>query len=179
MHKQNFLYYVKRFLPPAILILLGLILTFSPDSATTLLIQIIGWVLILVGVGLGASAVALPGAMVSKVLGTLIFGGTGIYMVTNPLHLAAWFGRLIGILLLIQGIQDIIYQKTRMGSIFLPVLTAVVGTVLMVLPMTTSRLVFIIAGVVVLLIGIFMLVDRLRHPAGLNEPEDPNIIDAL
>ena len=179
MYKQNFLYYVKRFLPPVILILLGLILCFSPDSATTLLIRIIGWVLIVVAVGLGASAVALPGSMVSKVLGTLIFGGAGIFMVTNPLILAAWFGRLIGILLLIQGIQDILYQKVRMGSVFLPILTAVVGTVLMVLPMTTSRLVFMIAGVVVLLIGIFMLVDRLRRGPGFDEPEDPNIIDAL
>lgn len=179
MHKQDFLYYLKRFLPPAILILLGLILTFSPDSATTLLIQIIGWVLIAAAVGLGLSAVGIPGGLVSKVIGAVIFGVAGIWMVTRPLSLAAWFGRLIGILLLIQGIQDIIYTRSRMGSIFLPLLTAVVGTVLVVLPMTTSRLVFTGIGIVVLIIGVVMLVDRLRHRECLDEPDDPNIIDAL
>ena len=179
VRKQNFFYYLKRFLTPVVLILLGLILTFSPDSATTLVVQVIGWCLIAAAVGLGISAVFLPGAMVSKVLGVVLCGGSGIFMVMNPLVLAAWLGRLIGILLLLQGIQDILYQRIRMGSLLLPILTAVVGAVLVVLPMTTSRLVFTAAGVVVLIIGILMLVDRIRRPAGLDEPDDPNIIDAL
>ena len=176
---QNFSYYLKRFLSPVVLILLGLILTFSPDSATTLLVQIIGWVLITVAAGLFAAAVALPGSMAGKVIGCLLCGASGLYMVLNPLHLAAWFGRIVGILLLLQGIQNILYQRLRTGSLFLPVLTAVVGAVLLVLPMATSRIVFTVAGIVVLLIGILMLVDRLRHPAGPGEPENPNIIDAL
>ena len=179
MRKQNFLYYVRRFLTPVILILLGLILTFSPDSATTLLIRIIGWVLVAAAAGLGISAVALPGGTTGKVLGAVVCGVSGIYMVTHPLDLAAWFGRLIGILLLIQGIQNILYQRLRSGTVLLPILTAVVGTVLLVLPMTTSRLVFTIIGIIVLILGALMLVDRIRHPAGLQEPEDPNIIDAL
>ena len=179
MMKRNFLYYLKRFATPVILLLLGLVLTFSPDSATALLIKIIGWVLIAVAGGLAVSAIAIPGAMVSKVLGALLCGLGGNWMVTHPLELAAWFGRLIGILLLLQGIQDIMYQRIRTGTVLLPVLTALVGAVLLVLPMTTSRLVFTIAGIVVLIIGTLMLVDRIRRPAGLHEPEDPNIIDAL
>ena len=179
MHKQNFLYYARRLLTPVILILLGLILTFSPDSATTLLIKIIGWVLLAAALGLGISAVAVPGGTAGKVLGAVICGVSGIYMVTHPLDLAAWFGRLIGVLLLIQGIQNILYQRLRGSTVFLPILTAVVGAVLLILPMTTSRLVFTIIGIVVLIIGGLMLVDRIRHPAGLQEPEDPNIIDAL
>ena len=178
MRKQNFLYSLKRFLPPVILILLGLILTFSPDSATILLVQIIGWVLITAAIGIAASLL-IPGSLFSKVLGVTLCGIAGIWMVTNPLSLAAWFGRLIGILLLIQGIQDIVYQRVLRSSLFLPILTAVVGAVLTALPMTTSRVVFIAAGIVVLIIGVLMLVERLRHPASLEEPDDPNIIDAL
>ena len=51
--------------------------------------------------------------------------------------------------------------------------------VLAVLPMTTSRLVFSGCGVVVLLIGGAMLLDRLKHRRYLDEGSDPNIIDAL
>ena len=53
------------------------------------------------------------------------------------------------------------------------------GVVLILLPMTTSRLMFSLCGLVVLIIGIVMLLDRLRDRKRLNEPEDPNIIDAL
>ena len=179
MDKMNFFYYVRRFLPPIILVLLGLVLIFSPDSATGLLITIFGWVLIAAAGGFILSALLLPGGTASKVIGAVICGAAGIWMVTHPLSLAAWLGRIIGILLLIEGIQNIAYQKTVMGSLFLPLLTAVVGTVLLVLPMTTSRLVFIIAGIVVLIIGVLMLIDRIHRPNGLNGPEDPNIIDAL
>ena len=179
MHKCNFLYHVKRFAAPVSLLLLGLILTFSPDSATTLLVQILGWLLIAGAAAFAVTAVAVPGGTVSKVIGAVICGVSGLWMVSNPLSLAAWLGRIIGFLLLIQGVQNIIYQKTLRNTIFLPVLTAVVGAVLVVLPMTTSRLVFTIAGIVVLIIGTLMLVDRIRHPSALQEPEDPNIIDAL
>ena len=179
MHKQNFLYYVRKFLTPVILILLGLILTFSPDSATTLLIQVIGWALIASAAGLGVSALMQPGGTLGKVLGTLVFGVSGLYMVMNPLSLAAWFGRLIGILLLIQGLQNILYQRLRSGTVLLPILTAIVGAVLLVLTMTTSRLVFTAAGFVVLVIGVLMLVERIHGPGNFREPDDSNIIDSL
>ena len=179
MNKQNFLYYVKRFAAPVILLLLGMVLTFSPDSATTLLVQIIGWVLIAAAAALAMGAITIPGAMVSKVIGAVLCGCSGIWMVTNPLSLAAWLGRIIGFLLLLQGLQNIIYQKAMQNSLFLPVLTAVVGAVLVALPMTTSRLVFTIAGIVVMIIGGIMLAQRIHDRRNLQEPEDPNIIDAL
>lgn len=179
MDKRNIFYYVKRFLPPVILLILGLILIFSPDSATTVLVQIIGWILIAAAVGLAAAAVMLPDGMVSRVVGALIFGAAGIWMVSNPLALAAWFGRLIGLLLMIQGFQDLLYQRSQLGPVFLPILTAVVGTVLLVLPMTTSRLMFIILGIVVLIIAVMMIVERVRQLKQHREPGNPNIIDAL
>ena len=45
------------------------------------------------------------------------------------------------------------------------------------MPMTASRLLFGLCGLAVTVVGIFMLLDRLRRklPAG----DDPNIIDAL
>ena len=59
------------------------------------------------------------------------------------------------------------------------VVTAAIGAILILLPMTTSRVVFSICGLVVLLIGIVMLVDRIRKRRLLEPKDDPNIIDAL
>ena len=50
--------------------------------------------------------------------------------------------------------------------------------VLMVLPLTTSRLVFAVCGIVVLLLGVGMLLDRLKQLHYLPSGKD-DIIDAL
>ena len=179
MNKTDFWSVVKLLVTPVILVILGLALLLSPDSATSLLVRILGWILISVSAGLAFWALSVPGGLVSKVIGAVIFGLAGIWMVSHPLHLAAWVGRLVGLLLMIQGIQDIVYIRLRRSSVFLPVLTAVAGAVLVVLPMTTSRLVFRGMGAVILVIGVVMLIDRIRNRNRFRGPEDPNIIDAL
>ena len=60
----------------------------------------------------------------------------------------------------------------------MPLLITVVGIILVVLPMTTSRLVFSLCGVVVLLVGVGMLLDRIRDRKRLKAPKD-DIVDAL
>ena len=179
MKKTDILGWVKLLLTPVLLILLGLVLLLSPDSAASLVAQIIGWVLVAIGIGCVVSAIGDRVAVAGKVIAALIFCGVGSWMITHPLALAAWIGRFVGVLLMIQGIQDILYLRSRRSSLFLPIVAAVVGAVLVVLPMTTSRLVFAILGGVVLVIGTVMLIQRIRLRRLLEEPEDPNIIDAL
>ena len=100
----------------------------------------------------------------------------GGWLVNNPLALAAWIGRFIGVLLVIDGLQDI-QELRKCGKTFLlPLIVAVVGVVLILMPMTTSRLVFTICGVVVLVIGAAMLLDRLKSRPRLKSAGD--IIDA-
>ena len=86
--------------------------------------------------------------------------------------LAAFIGRFIGLLIAARGIRDLSMGYSRI----LALITTAVGAVLVVLPMTTSRLVFSACGLVVLLIGIGMLMDRLKHNKYL---DDGDIIDAL
>jgi len=55
----------------------------------------------------------------------------------------------------------------------------VIGAVLILLPMTASRLVFTLCGIAVLVIGGIMFFDRIRGRRWIHEGDDPNIIDAL
>lgn len=179
MNKPEVQTRIRLLITPVVLMLLGLVLIFSPDSAAALLVRILGWILAAVGIGFGVAAVAMPGFLVSKVLGAVLCGLAGIWMISNPLALAAWVGRLAGFLLMIQGIQDLLYLRCRIGSVLLPVLTTVLGVVLVLLPMTTSRLVFVCIGIAVLVTGILMMLERMRSWRRLQGPDDPNIIDAL
>lgn len=179
MNKTEVQTLIKLLITPVILMILGLVLIFCPDSAAALLVRILGWILVVVSIGFGVAALAVPGYLVSKVLGAVLFALAGIWMIANPLALAAWVGRLAGILLMIQGIQDLLYLRCRIGSVLLPVLTTVLGVVLVLLPMTTSRLVFVCIGIAILVTGLLMTLERVRGWKQFREPEDPNIIDAL
>lgn len=179
MKKMNFSDWVRLLATPVLLIGLGAVLLFSPDSAAALIVRILGWILIAGCAATVMFALMSPGALVTKVLTAVILGLGGIWMVTHPLGLAAWLGRLVGIVLVFQGIQDLIYNRIRMGSPLMPILLVVVGAVLVFLPMTTSRLVFAAIGAVILALGVFNLITRVKRARGFNEPEDPNIIDAL
>ena len=179
MKKHDFLSLLRLMVTPLVLLVLGVLLLFCPDSAAALVVKGLGWVLILAAVGLAVWAIAVKGGIVAKVLGAVICGLAGIWMVTHPLELAAFVGRLVGILMLIQGVQDLIYFRSRRSSPFLPLLCTIAGIVLVVLPMTTSRLVFRGIGGIVLVIGAVMLYDRIRCFRQARKPQDPNIIDAL
>ena len=179
MNKYDIMSLINRFLAPALVILLGLVLIVNPDSASALIAKLLGWIMIAIAIGLGISAIVTQRSTVGKGIAAVVLAVVGGWLTRNPLLLAAWIGRFIGMLLMVNGIQNTLYARSQGRRYILPAILTAVGTVLVLMPMTTSRLVFTLCGVVVLLLGIAMLLDRMKHWPRLDEPEDPNIIDAL
>lgn len=178
MKKRKILSIIYQLASPVLVILLGLVLTFSPDTASALIARIVGWIITLIGIGFGISALLDRDGLAGKVFGAIVCAGIGGWLAANPLMLAAFVGRFLGVLLAIRGIRDVFLSRSRGHGQILAIIVAVVGVILAVLPMTTSRLVFSICGVVLLVIGVAMLIDRLRDRRYLDDG-DPNIIDAL
>ena len=108
----------------------------------------------------------------------MVLAIVGGWLTNNPLALAAWVGRIVGILLVVDGLQDMIHLRGQGQRFALPVLATLVGAVLILLPLTTTRLVFSLCGIVVLIIGIVMLLDRLKGRKRISGGDD-NIVDAL
>ncbi len=179
MKKQDILSLINRFLAPVLLILLGLMLLFNPDSASALVAKLLGWLMVAIGIGFGISAIVTGRSQVGKGIAAVLLVVAGGWLAANPLALAAWIGRIIGALLVIDGLQDISQARKRGERFVMPLIVAVVGVVLILLPMTTSRVVFSLCGLVVLFIGGAMFLDRLKGRKRLDKPEDPDIIDAL
>ena len=185
MRKEKISSLVSRFLMPVLLMVLGLVLLFNPDTASALIARLLGWGLVAVGIVLGVSAISSQAGQAGKGIAAVLFVVVGGWLAGNPLTLAAWIGRLVGILLVIGGLQDVSQCRKQGNRFVMPLITAMVGVVLVVLPMTTSRLVFSLCGLVVLVTGAAMFLDRLagrKRLEGTGEPEeleDPNIIDAL
>ena len=176
--KLDFL--LNKLLGPVILIVLGLILIVSPDSASALIANILGWVLIAAAIGCGIAALVSSRGRVGKVICAIVFAAAGGWLRTHPLMLAATIGRFCGLFLWINSVQTIRANRTMGRSALLPWITAAVGLLLFLfIPLSVSRFVFSLCGLVVLIAGAVMLLDNLHPQKRLQDPEDPDIIDAL
>ena len=171
MNKRKFTEMVNRYGMPVTTILLGLILLIAPDSAAAIIAYGVGGILTLAGIVMGIGA--LLDRSFSKgfwALACLSIGGT---LMSNPLLLARNLGRFLGILLAMEGGSCL-----RRGNRTFGVIILVAAVALVLSPMTLSRLVFSVCGLVVLAIGVGMLAERIRNQAYLDKGDD-NIIDAL
>lgn len=178
MKKQDVFSLIQLFLAPVLVILLGLLLLINPDSAAVLISRLLGGILSLLGIGFGIAAL-FADRRAGKLILALMFLGCGGILAANPLLLASFAGRVVGLLLLLDGIADLVNAHRRGIRGLMPLLVTMLGGILVLMPMTASRLVFGLCGLVVTIVGIFMLLDRLRHRRLPRGNDDPNIIDAL
>ena len=164
---------IRRLVSPALTVLLGLILLVNPDSASAVVGKILGWLAVLM-----ALAEAFSGGKKSPIKG-VVFGLIGVLILRDPLFVAKFLGRILGLALVGWGFRGVSRNK---GANFTPTLLfscalLVVGFVLFVTPMTTSRLVLAGVGILIILVGVTEALERLRENKQLEEPGDPNIID--
>ena len=179
MKKEKVLSLLNLLLVPVLLVLLGLILVVNPDAASVLIAKILAWIFVLMAILSGAAAIISPQGKIGKGMFAVAMALIGGWLAANPLLLAAWIGRFVGVIILVNSLPDLISAAKQGRSILFHIFAALAGIVLILLPMTTSRLVFMLCGVVVLVIGGLMFVDRIRGHRWLEAGEDPNIIDAL
>ena len=179
MKKQDLLSLGKLLSVPLFLILLGLLLMVDPHIVSAMIAGIVGYILI-AGAVIGAIATMFaPRGKLGKALFSVALAMIGIWLVQNPLLLTAGFGRFVGVLILINSLPDLIYARKQGRSNLFHGFSMLAGVVLLLLPVTISQLAFTLCGVVILVIGVVMAVDRIRGRRWLIAGEDPNIIDAL
>lgn len=171
---------------PLILIAVGLILIISPDSATSLISKVLGWVLIVYGVFFGISSfMSLRSKRMAMMLYGIICLFIGTWLVRNPLVLAQGIGKFLGVLLGLRGVNgifDALNARKRGGSfitgLVLGALTLAAGLWMMLSPMSPSRILMTVVGIVFVAIGIANLVNVRGEVKALVSGEDSGIVDA-
>ena len=148
---------------PVFLMVLGVILIMFPDIAAMLIAQICAWQLILMGTGFGIAAMlGSTRSRLLRVITAAVMLTFGIWILCNPLSIAKAVGKFIGLLLVAEGLGDLLSARRRGPA---PLITGITGAILVLVPMATSRIFFIILGIVALCIGVVELADRLRRGA--------------
>lgn len=176
MKNKRFAYLLETFIAPVVLVVSGLILLFNPDSATALISTILAWALI--GIGVILTIALMMRRDYTNIWSWVQIAGCfalGVYFFSNPLVLAKVAGRVLGLILVIEGIRNVKYAASDFGRI-LSVITAVTGAILIFLPLSLSRIIMRILGIVLLSVGVANIFDRVMHQRP-NKGDD-NIIDA-
>lgn len=168
---------LRLYTMPALLLALGLILLLNPDSAAIVIAKIIGWILSVSGIGYGISVfLGSPQGKNGRIVTAVVCLLMGSVLLVNPLVLARNIGRVLGIILAVEAGQ--IFWKGS-GSKIMGILTLVGAVVLVTAPLTASRLVFSLCGLILTCIGIAQLLDKNRRRKLNKGKEKPDIIDAL
>ena len=178
---------LKLYAWPGALILVGLILMVSPDTASALISKIIGWVLIGIGVCMAIGAILGGGyGRTGQVVWAVLCLGVGIFVSAFPLVLAEMLGRFFGIFLAIRGIAGLrgAQQKKNadmpwQNSMIVAAVTLGAGVILALLPLTLSRVILNICGLALVVIGVVNLIGIYREQKALEDgSRRPDIIDA-
>ena len=162
---------------PVLTAVLGLILLLSPDTATVLVTKIIGWILVVCGAGKAISMATRHAGTVGGWIWAAAGVVLGVGILSNPLILAESLGRLIGILLVIRALSDRRNSVTKGGKT-ISMVTLIVGAILFLMPMTLTRTILRLCGLVIAIIGIANAAQVLRGTKKLESGEKPKIIDA-
>lgn len=165
-----------------LMILCGVILVLKPDTASALISALAGWALIAAGVAVliaGLSDGIRGGSVVTGAV--LLLSGTWLHR--NPLMLASVLGFVVGFVVLRQGIHAMkdAQRIKRSGGLWIPgavlaVVELLAGVRLILSPLSISRLVLSVGGVVLIICGACSLVTHYRSTRYI--PEAGGIIDA-
>lgn len=156
-----------------LMLLVGMVLTFWPGSAVALIIKIGGWILLATGIYNVIKSASRRGDT-QFWLRTAFFLLVGVYVLLNPVTVTRLLGRIVAVLLIIQGVKDL----RGSGSRILGIATVVGGVVLFLLPATLTNALVMVLGVVLIVVGAIHLVEKLFLTRRLDSSSDPDIIDA-
>lgn len=164
----------RPWLKPALVCVLGLCLIFRPGSLTATVARGVGFLIALVGAGKLVSFFSGSKKDFLELCGAILLLVLGFAIIKNPVSLERQACRVIGIVLLLQAIRGFVSPCAAHEKLS-STLCCVMGALLLVMPLTVSRLAVALCGGVVLVIGVGMVLDLLRgsRPGG-----EGDIIDA-
>ena len=153
----------------AVALIVGILITFWPKNSLLVITVILGIYFIIAGIayaGLGIFSKGISGGAraLDIILGVLFVIG-GVIALANVQAtaevLAVFFGILIGILWIVEGIVTLVQSgdaPSRGWAVFFGILSVVAGIVLLFSPLWGAIVLFIIAGISLIVLGIVQIV---------------------
>ena len=159
-------------------LIVGILITFWPKDSAVVLAAILAVYFLIAGVaylGLGIFSKGISGgARTLDIILGLLFVVGGIIVLANPSESAVFFGIflgiLVGILWIIEGIVALAQSSdagSRGWAIFFGILSIVAGIVVLFSPLWGIAILFVIAGISLIILGIVQIVRAFTFGRGV------------
>lgn len=165
-----------------LMIIIGAVLTISPDSASVLVSAVLGWLLIAVGVMMLLAGI-LGGIEVMTIIQGTVLIMAGAWLHRHPLMIASVLGIVLGLTALSQGwkkgkraMRLKMYGSFWLWDAGVAALELLAGLVLILTPLSLSRAVVSAAGIFMVVCGVLDLLSTRKNGGGPGSYS--NIIDA-
>ena len=165
----------------AVALIVGILITFWPKDSAFVITWILGLYFIIAGIaylGLGIFSRGISGGAraVDIILGVLFVIG-GVIALANvqatAAFLAVFLGILIGILWIVEGVVALVQSSdapSRGWAIFFGILSIVAGIIVLFSPLWGAVVLFIIAGIGLIVLGIIQIVRAFTFGRGASAP---------
>ncbi|WP_353827536.1 HdeD family acid-resistance protein [Agromyces sp. SYSU T0242] len=159
-------------------LIIGVFITFWPERSAVVLTILLAIYFLIAGlayVGLGLFSRGISGGAraLDIILGVLFIIGA-VIMFSNPTESAVvigiFLGVLIGILWIIEGVVALAQSGSsgsRGWSIFFGILSLVAGIILLFSPLWGAAVLFIVAGIALMVLGIFQIIRAFTFGRGI------------
>ena len=165
----------------AVALIVGILITFWPKDSAFVITWILGLYFIIAGIaylGLGIFSKGISGGAraVDIILGVLFVIGGGIALANvqaTAEFLAVFLGILIGILWIVEGVVALVQSgdaPSRGWAIFFGILSIVAGIIILFSPLWGAVVLFIIAGIGLIVLGIIQIVRAFTFGRGASAP---------
>ena len=165
----------------AVALIVGILITFWPKDSAFVITWILGLYFIIAGIaylGLGIFSKGISGGAmaVDIVLGVLFVIGGAIALANvqaTAEFLAVFLGILIGILWIVEGVVALVQSgdaPSRGWAIFFGILSIVAGIIVLFSPLWGAVVLFIIAGIGLIVLGIIQIVRAFTFGRGTSAP---------
>ncbi|KQZ08260.1 hypothetical protein ESP57_01495 [Agromyces fucosus] len=162
----------------AVALIFGLLITFWPKNSAIVITVLFGIYFLIAGIaylGLGIFSKGISGgARTLDIILGLLFVVGGIIVLANPSESAVFFGIflgiLVGILWIIEGIVALAQSSdagSRGWAIFFGILSIVAGIVVLFSPLWGIAILFVIAGISLIILGIVQIVRAFTFGRGV------------
>ncbi|MFC9558289.1 HdeD family acid-resistance protein [Agromyces sp. NPDC056965] len=162
----------------AVALIFGLLITFWPERSAVVITVLFGIYFLIAGIaylGLGIFSKGISGgARTLDIILGLLFVIGGIIVLANPsesaVFLGIFLGILVGILWIVEGIVALAQSGdagSRGWTIFFGILSILAGIVLLFSPLWGAVVLFIVAGIALIVLGIVQIVRAFTFGRGV------------
>lgn len=152
----------SKMIPAILSIVLGIAVIITRRGAVTVMVQVIGWIILIGAVSFILAYFFGPHRDIASVVFGLVFGLVGVLIIMEAENVVELLPTLTGIVLILNGLSNIaqaaLNGESRVLSVILGILIVALGVLILARPGAIAEAIYLYIGISFVVNGLFDLI---------------------